>query len=372
MDTKLLIVRIVVIKKRRSNSLAQTLTYYPLGNAQTILLKLSNEKKMLFDFADVKSNDPKDKRWNLKNEFDDVNNFDVVMFTHAHEDHIKGAADFFRMEYSRKRDNGATIGELWLSSAFVTDTSCTCEDASVIRQEARERLKAGEAVKVFGHGKSLTKWLNNSGISEETVESLIFHAGQNIPHDLGDEVSFFLHAPFSDDCDDVDDKNDPSVVMQMRLYNFNRETNILLTGDTPYDVLDEIVQRTLNNKNKEYLYWDLYDIPHHCSNTGLCDSSSETIEPTNNIEWLLKQSGVNAFIVASCKALAEADSPPPSTEAAEAYQNCINSDVEFLITMEFRKANAPEPMVFTIDSRGLKLKPPALSAHFNNPAPRAG
>ena len=352
--------------------MAQTFTYYPLGNAQTMMLKLGNKKTMLFDFADVKSSNTDDKRWDIASEFDGIESFDVVVFTHAHEDHIKGAADFFNMEYYKKNDSGVQIRELWLSSAFVTDTQCTTDDAKIIRQEARARLKAGENIKVFGHNKALTKWLNASGISEESVNHLIFHAGKIIPHNLGNEVSFFLHAPFSDDCEDVDDKNDPSVVMQVRLYNPGRETNILVTGDTPYDVLENIVQITRNKKQSGYLQWDLYDIPHHCSATGLCGSSTDEVEPTDDVKWLLEQSGINAFMVASCKPLDETDVPPPSSEAAEAYKNTIILDVDFRITMDFRKSSAPEPMVFVIDSRGLKLKPPATSAHFNSPAPRAG
>ena len=352
--------------------MAQSFTYYPLGNAQTMLLELGNGKKVLFDFANVKTDDASDKRWNIEEEFEDYDNIDAVMFTHAHEDHIKGSAEFFRMEYYRTKDEGVTIGELWLSSAFVADTRCTCEDARVIRQEARARLKAGKAVKIFGHGKALSKWLETSEISEESVKHLIFHAGENIPHDLGDEVSFFLHAPFSEECDDVDDKNDPSVVMQVRLHNVTRETNILITGDTPCDVLDDVILKTQEKENEEYLHWDLYDIPHHCSHTGLCEAFDEEIIPTENVQWLLEQSGENAFMVASCKALADADSPPPSEEAEKAYKDYKKSDVTFRITMEYPKRSAPEPMVFTIDSRGLTPNSPKSTKFSSTPAPRVG
>jgi hypothetical protein len=337
-----------------------------------MLLELSDGKKMLFDFADVKTDEHGDKRWDIADEFDDYDNFNVVMFTHAHEDHITGSAEFFNMEYSRKNDDGVTIGELWLSSAFVTDTNCSCEDSEVIRQEARERLKAGKAVKIFGHGKALSKWLETAKISEESVNHLIFHAGENISHDLGDEVSFFLHAPFSKDCDDVDDKNDPSVVMQVRLDNAGRETNILITGDTPCDVIDDVVLKTQEKGNEEYLLWDLYDIPHHCSHTGLCKTFDKEIIPTENVQWLLDQSGENAFMVASCKALADADSPPPSEEAEKAYNEYKKSDVTFRITMEYPKSGTPESMIFTIDSRGLTPNSPKSTKFFSTPATRAG
>jgi beta-lactamase superfamily II metal-dependent hydrolase len=353
--------------------MAQTLTYYPLGNAQTMQLELNNKKRILFDFASKHdSKDASDKRCKVVDEFDGVKKFDVVLFTHAHEDHVKGAAEFFNMEYSGKNDEGVKIEELWLSSAFVTDNP-SCEDSRVIRQEARARLKAGEAVKVFGHSKELSEWLEGAGITEDSVEHLIIHAGHNILHDLGDEVSFFLHAPFSDDCDDVTDKNDPSVVMQVRLSNGERETNLFITGDVTCKVLDEIVSRTCENNNEEYLKWDLYDIPHHCSDTGLCmEKTDEEVVPMENIKWLLQQSGTNAHMVASCNPLSESDTPPPSAEAVEVYETYSKEDVTFRITMETPKESAPKPMMFTINENGITYKPSTSHAFLSAPAPRAG
>jgi len=337
-------------------------------------LELRNQKRLLVDFANVKSDtaDTSDKRCNLVDEFEGITKFDVVMFTHAHEDHIKGAADFFRMNYSRKSDTGVEIGELWLSASFVADADCTCEDARVIRQEARSRIKTGEGVKIFGYSNELKDWLKKSSIDEDSIKHLIFRAGQLIAHDLGNEVSFFLHAPFSVDCDDVTDKNDPSVVMQMRLHNYERETNVLVIGDVPCDVLDEIVSRSENNNNLDYLKWDLYDVPHHCSTTGLCNSPNEGVEPTDNIKWLLQQSNPNAYMIASCKTLKDADTPPPSEDAANAYKSYSKGDVTFRITMEWPKSSAPEPMSFTIDSRGLRPKSSSGNAFISSPAPRAG
>ena len=356
------------------NELAQTFTIYPLGNAQTMQLELGNGKRMLFDYADMKPNNAEtsDKRCSLPNEFYGVTKFDVVMFTHAHEDHIKGASEYFNMEYLYTEDEGVTIGELRLSAAFVAGSNYSCEDARVIRQEARARLKAGKAIKIFGYSEELSKWLEDSNISVDSVQHLMFYAGQNITHELGDEISFFLHAPFSDDCDDVQDKNDPSIVLQMRLHNDDKETNILVTGDVPCDVLDEIVSRTKEKNNEKYLRWDFYDIPHHCSNTGLCNNSDEGVEPTDDVKWLLQQSEVNAYVVASCNALAETDSPPPSQEAADAYKRSINLDVTFRITMEWPNLSAPEPMAFTIDSKGLKPKTSTSALFISKPAPRAG
>ena len=92
--------------------MAQSFTYYPLGNAQTMLLKLGNGKKVLFDFANVKTDDASDKRWNIEEEFEDYDNIDAVMFTHAHEDHIKGSAEFFRGRQDHLQEPARGRGKL--------------------------------------------------------------------------------------------------------------------------------------------------------------------------------------------------------------------------------------------------------------------
>ncbi len=98
----------------------------------------------------------------------------------------------------------------------------------------------------------------------------------------------FVHAPFSEDSDEVEDRNDPSIVLQLRLANFSRTTTIFITGDTPHEILDKIVGRSENGGNENYLYWDIYDIPHHCSHTGLADERGDKItETSDNIKRLL-------------------------------------------------------------------------------------
>lgn len=120
--------------------MGQTITFFPEGNAECVLLELNNGKRMLMDYANMHSSDSRytDLTESLKN----VDTFDVVMFTHPHDDHVKGAADFFYFNHAIKYRTGerAKIKELWISAAFFLDVN-PCEDARVIRQEARYRLK---------------------------------------------------------------------------------------------------------------------------------------------------------------------------------------------------------------------------------------
>ena len=229
--------------------MGQTITFFPEGNAECVLLELNNGKRMLMDYANMHSSDSRytDLTESLKN----VDTFDVVMFTHPHDDHVKGAADFFYFNHAIKYRTGerAKIKELWISAAFFLDVN-PCEDARVIRQEARYRLKecGGKGVKIFAAPGSLTSWLEKNELSTNENDHPIIHAGtllDSSQHDLGDEISIFVHAPFSEDAEDVDNRNDPSIVIQIALENTTQTTNMFITGDTPHTVLDKIVEEML-------------------------------------------------------------------------------------------------------------------------------
>lgn len=362
--------------------MAQSLTFYPLGNAETCLLELGGGGKLLFDYAAMNDGSTTDERYDIKKELSVFKEFDVVMFSHAHEDHTKKASEFFYLDHAKKyqSDDRAKINELWVSSAFLLDTNLeNHSDAKIIRAEARHRLKNGYGIKVFAAPDSLKDWLKDQGVEYDDVADLIVHAGQllKLPDSLGDEIQVFVHAPFSEDSEDVQDKNDPSIVLQIRLFNDDQETNLLITGDTPYQVLDKIVDISKANDNESYLAWDIYDIPHHCSYTGLNEKSDKDVSvltPTDNVQWLLKQSGKSAYTVASCDKVTEETSPPHMC-AKRAYEKYTANDVKFQATMEHVPTGGgkPTPIKFKIDSMGLTLKRNNSSENYlKKSAPRAG
>ena len=362
--------------------MAQKFTVYPLGNAETCLLELNNGSKMLFDYAAMNDGSTTDNRFDIAKELSPIEEFEVVMFSHAHEDHTKGASDFFYLDHAKKyqTDGRSRIKELWVSAAFLLDTDLkNNSDAKIIRAEARYRLKNGYGIKVFASPDSLSDWLEEQDISYDDVSELIVHAGDivDLPDTLSDEIQIFVHAPFSEDSEEVQDKNDPSIILQVRVFNSGRETNILITGDTPYQVLDKIVEITQANENEGFLAWDIYDIPHHCSYTGLNKKEEKdvrVITPTENVQWLLKQSGKGAYMVASCDQVTEETSPPHMC-AKRAYEKYSKNDVSLCITMEHTsyKSTVPTPIRFEIDDMGLTLKEERVQQnYFNKSAPRAG
>ena len=202
--------------------MSQTLTLFPIGNAETCLLELSNGRKILFDYADMYDGTDSDNRYDINRDLSSIGEFDVVMFTHAHEDHTKKASEFFFFDHAKKYQSNdrAKINELWISAAFLLDTELeNASDAKIIRAEAQYRLKEGYGIKVFAEPNSLNKWLEEHSISHEDVSQFIVHAGTNLnlPYFLSDELEVFVHAPFSKDSEEVQDRNDPSIVLQVRL-----------------------------------------------------------------------------------------------------------------------------------------------------------
>lgn len=365
--------------------MSQHITFYPEGNAECVLLELGNGRKMLMDYANMHGSDP--RYTDLADSLGDIKEFDIVMFTHPHDDHVKGAADFFYFDHAVKYQNGkrSKIKELWISAAFLLDVN-PCEDARVIRQEARYRLKEcnGEGVKVFAAPDSLKSWLEENELSVDESDQPIVHAGTLLDGkdiELGDEMSIFVHAPFSEDADEATDKNDPSIVLQISLQNAERHTDLFITGDTPHDVLDKIVERSERVGHTDYLKWDLYDIPHHCSHTGLASERGDGItDPSENVKILLGEYGQdNAFLVASCRAFSdvrEEDTQPPHLEAKKAYKkyskNSDGTEKTFFATSEYRGTINPKPLKFKIDSNGIQEDTKMQSNIINTPAPRAG
>lgn len=365
--------------------MSQSITFYPEGNAECVLLELGNGKRILMDYANMHTGES--GYINLATEFADIDSFDVVMLSHAHEDHVKGAADFFHFDHAIKYQIGkrAKIKELWVSAAFLLDVNL-CEDARVIRQEARHRIKEcnGEGLKIFAAPDSLDSWLAENELSTDDSEHPIIHAGtllDNSIHGLGDEISIFVHAPFSEDFEDVEDRNDPSIVLQLCLKNDTRDTNILITGDTSHEIIDKIVMRSEENNNSQYLEWDLYDIPHHCSHTGFAADRGEDItEPSEDIKRLLGKYGQqNGFLVASCRAFSDVgddDKQPPHFQAKNAYKeyskNADGTFKTFFTTSEYKGKTNPKPLKFKIDKTGIREDIGISATIINSPAPRAG
>jgi len=204
------------------------LTFYPLGNADTILIDLANGKKILFDFADMRcADDDEDKRCDLQSALrDDLKNakrngYEILAVTHLDNDHTCKADEFFYLDHADKYQKGdrAKIGTLWVPACLIIESRNDLEPgARALQAEARHRLIKNYGIRVFSRPESLRGWLKDQGIRLEDRQHLITDAGNVAPElNIADDgVEFFVHSPFGwrQDEQTVIDRNGNSLVMQ--------------------------------------------------------------------------------------------------------------------------------------------------------------
>jgi beta-lactamase superfamily II metal-dependent hydrolase len=369
-----------------------TITFFPIGNADCFRIDLSNGRKLLCDYANMRDpDDANDKRVDLATALrDDLketdrSDFDVVVFTHLDDDHIHGASEFFHLEHATKYqgDDRIKIKEMWVPAGAIFDKDAE-DEAAIIRAEARYRLKQGKGIRVFSRPTALKDWLESQGLTLASRETSITDAGQVVPGFTtdADGVEFFTHSPFAsrlEDGDELFDRNTDAIVMQATFTVSGTATKFILGSDVDHEALSEIVRITKAKSRAERLEWDVFKLPHHCSYLSLSpEKGKDKTEPVENVKWLFETQGQSRGIVVSpSDPIPSTDTDQPPHRQAAQYQRDIASDRdgEFIVTMEHPKESAPEPLVITIDQFKATPRKRSLSvgaAVVSRPAPRAG
>jgi len=354
------------------------LRYYPVGCADTTLIELPDGRLVLIDFADYgDAEDPANKRIELSKALRERlrelgrDSIDAVAFTHLDDDHCHKAGEFFWFQYaeSRQGDDRIKIRELWVPAAAITEEGSK-DDAFVIRQEARHRLRRGKDIRVFSRPQRLKDWLEGEGLTLESRQHLITDAGNTIPGfaTTGPEcVEFFVHSPFAKRLDDatVEDRNGDLFAFQAYFVIGGTETRTLHLSDANHETLTDIVDITRYHKREDRLKWDVAKTPHHCSYLSLSDKKGkDKTVPVPNVAWLWEKQGQQAgMMISSSKPIPkpgtkeDEDPQPPHRQAANYYRDVLDKlDGEGLVvTMEHPNEDKPRPVVVEIGSRGLKL-----------------
>jgi hypothetical protein len=238
-----------------------TVTFYPLGNADSYLIELKKGKKLLFDFANLRNPDDKsdcriDLAAELRKTLDNQDYLDVGAFTHLDDDHIHGSSDFFYLEHADKyqSEDRIKIKELWVPAAAILEEGLD-DEARILRQEARHRLIKGGGVRIFSRPEALAEWLEQNDLTLDSRRHLIANAGTLVPgfDKINDGVEFFVHSPFSKHCDDEEfDRNTACLGMQA---TFDTDTQLLMTADATHEVWEDIVKITKVHNNENRLAW---------------------------------------------------------------------------------------------------------------------
>jgi hypothetical protein len=350
-------------------------TFYPVGNGDTSLLKLDNNKWILFDYyhqgQGEEDNSPViNLKQKLKDELTSNSRdyFDVVAFTHADNDHIKGCSDFFEFDHADKyTGNGRIkIKELWVPAAMILETGLDGDDDRVIRQEARYRLKKGYGISVFSKPDELKKYLEDNDLTIEDRRKFIVDAGETVQAFslASDGVEFFCHAPFIEQIDDEKEyRNNASLILHATFNCDGIESRAFIMGDADWDYLEKVYQKTYQRGRTNRLDWNLFYISHHCSYKALSDvkGDKETI-PKPDVKKLLEHGQADSYMVASCKSIennsdAYNQEQPPHIQAKNCYEKILDSvnGRKMIITMENNNKITPRPVSFKFNYAGCTL-----------------
>ena len=365
-----------------------TVKFYPSGNADTCFIRLSNDRIIIYDYANMfVEDDDDDVRIDLEEQIrrdvDGAESIDVLAISHLDRDHYKGASDLFWLDHAKKyqSDDRIKIDTLWVPAAAILEADIT-EEGRVLRQEARHRLKAGIGIRIFSTPNALDAWLEENGIDPADRSDLITDAGKLAPEfDIDDDgIEFFVHSPFAERCDDeLTVRNDSALFMQATFREGQRDTRMLLSADCPYEVLEQIVRVTRAKGNDDRLLCDINNIPHHCSYGSLAEDKGETAtQPSEEIDWLYRtQSNASVLMVSTSDPIPSDDTKqPPHKQAANYYKKVAREKGgKFLVTMEEPTKFNPKPLVIKIDRFGFTHKKPvvaAASVASSSKPPRAG
>jgi hypothetical protein len=253
------------------------------------------------------------------------------------------------------------------------------DDARIIRQEARHRLRKGYGIRVFSRPEHLKQWFQDEGIRPEDRSHLITDAGQLVPGWTKDNdgVEFFVHSPFAErDGDVILDRNECSLVLQATFKE--GDTKFLMTADTPWHIWEKIVSTTKWHGNEERLEWDIWKLPHHCSYLSLGpDKGKKETEPVEAMQWLIDQRRRGSIIVSTSKPIDDEDQDqPPHFQAKNCYKsNLKDKSGKFVVTMEHPNRVSPARFVVKITAAGASISSASTagaSALVSAAAPRVG
>lgn len=375
--------------------MAARLNFFPLGNADTLRIDLANGRKVLIDYAAMRTGGAHDKRCDLPSELrKDLRKtgrdaYDVVCITHTDSDHCKGFDEFFWLRHAKKYQGAdrVKINELWVPAAAILEEGLV-DDARIVRSEARYRLREGNGIRVFSRPESLRKWMKQNGIDFESRKHLIVDAGQTVPDfskDGPEKVEFFVHSPFGwrQDDDTVVQRNENSIVLQVTFVESTSESRLFLASDVNHETLSDIVQVTKNHNNEDKLRWDIMKISHHCSYRALGqERGTDETKPVREVKWLIENKHENKAIMISTSdpipikgSAADESDQPPHRQAANYYRRIANrTGGEFRVTMEHPSKSRPKPFSYEVTWLGLALTvvAPMVSSTAAASTPKAG
>ncbi|AFM10708.1 hypothetical protein [Turneriella parva] len=287
----------------------------------------------------------------------------VFVLTHPDKDHIQGFEELLTK---------VTIGELWHTPKIFrarNDQEALSKDAKAFRKEVNRRreailknpsnIKSGDRIRIIGYDDILA-----DDKYKELPPDCKSHPGELVTvldgENLESDFHAFIHAPFKDDQEK--DKNSTSLSLNICLKQATQFANFIFFGDRAYDTILRIFDTTENSNpsNKKHLEWDVMLSAHHCSKAAMYvreEGKEDYVLKQDIMDYFEKYARKNSgFIVSSSHSNFTSDSGdnPPHSKARMQYSKIVSAG-HFVCTHEFPTKVSPEPIVFTVDEKGLSF-----------------
>lgn len=279
--------------------------------------------------------------------------------THPDMDHIQGFKELLQR---------VTIGELWFSPRIFRehddDPDSLGDDARAFRDEAHRRVTAtveaggdpgaGDRVRIVG-------W--DDLLGEEHYQGYppeFFSVPGNVVEsldctDLTGEFRAFIHGPFKQGSDeDVGDRNDTSLAMQVVFGDDSSVGGVLLFGDHKYPAIRKILDVTKGSRNETNLCWQVLLAPHHCSKSVMYqDEDGKEVLKQDILDDLGAYQVGSGYVVASANSIPASNKDgdnPPHAKAKARYQELATGG--FVCTHD--DGGHAKPLMFTVDGSNIE------------------
>lgn len=345
---------------------ANNLTFFPVGNGDTVLIELDN-KTILTDVNYRESAaDPDHDDYDFAPDLQKAclvspKNFRLSIFvlTHPDVDHLRGFTNLFycgnpdKYKDRKKEDEKQIlIEEMWISP-YSEHPNYETDDSKPVFKEVNRRV----ALRGTAEGEK-----NGNRIKTLDTESKYRNGS------VTSNISWELLAPTPTEANIQDEKgseehtssNDSSLVIRWTLKVSEGMTRTILAGDATVEVWDRVWKDY--RKKTDPLNRHILLAPHHCSRGAMArKQDDETYEYSDDALSALDQFDGDGFIVSSSKEIKRNDDNPPSWEAKQKYLGMLKKAREHghedrFLNPDTHKDGKPEPVVFDLTSSGPVLK----------------
>jgi hypothetical protein len=356
------------------------ITFFPVGNGDMTLIKLSSGRKILIDINIRQPGDEardvlRDLRERLDEDGEGRPYVDVMVLSHPDQDHCRGLREHFHLgplsDYPTKEEaSKVVIREMWSSPLVFRRASkkhTLSDDAKAWNTEAKRRVALFREEGELEDGDRILIMGEDADGKTDDILDIVIKTDQRITTVAGKAEANFsalLLAPMNADSEEEAEelsKNESSIIINYSIGTGAVEDAVkfLSGGDAEVYIWEKQWER--HKDDTSALEYDLLSTPHHCSWHTLSwhswSKKEEEAEVSDDARSALSQTRSGAYIVASSCPILDDDNDPPCIRAKREYEAIAKAaSGKFLNTSVHPSEKNPEPMAFEVTSGGVKAK----------------